>query len=70
MIVLREPPADWPGERGMLTHEMLVRHLPADCRLCHYYVCGPQPMLAVVETALRKAGVSLGRMHFEIFDLF
>lgn len=69
VIVLREPPADWPGEHGMLTPEMLVRHLPADCRLCHYYVCGPQPMLAVVETALRKAGVSLGRMHFEIFDL-
>ena len=68
MIVLREPPADWSGERGMLTPEMLVRHLPADCRRCQYYVCGPQPMLAVVETALRKAGVSLGRMHFEIFD--
>lgn len=69
VIVLRQPPADWSGERGMLTPEMFVRHLPADCRLCHYYVCGPQPMLAVVETALRKAGVSLGRMHFEIFDL-
>lgn len=68
-IVLREPPADWSGERGMLTSEMLVRHLPADCRRCQYYVCGPQPMLAVVETALRKAGVALGRMHFEIFDL-
>ena len=69
VIVLREPPADWSGERGMLTPEMLVRHLPADCEYCRYYVCGPQPMLAVVETALRKAGVSLGRMHFEIFDL-
>jgi predicted ferric reductase len=68
VIVLREPPADWPGEHGMLTPEMFVRHLPTNCRLCQYYVCGPQPMLAVVETALRKAGVSLGRMHFEIFD--
>jgi predicted ferric reductase len=68
VIVLREPPADWSGERGMLTPEMFVRHLPADCRRCQYYVCGPQPMLDVVETALRKAGVSLGRMHFEIFD--
>lgn len=69
VIVLREPPADWSGERGILTPEMLVRHLPADCRRCQCYVCGPQPMLAVVETALRKAGVSLGRMHFEIFDM-
>jgi len=68
VIVLREPPADWSGERGMLTPEMFARQLPADCRLCQYYVCGPQPMLTVVETALRKAGVSLGRMHFEIFD--
>ncbi len=69
VVVLREPPADWSGERGMLTPGMLVRHLPADCRHCQYYVCGPQPMLAVVETALRQAGVPLGRMHFEIFDL-
>jgi len=69
VMVLGQPPADWSGERGMLTPEMLVRHLPADCLRCQYYVCGPQPMLAVVETALRKAGVSLGRMHFEIFDL-
>jgi predicted ferric reductase len=68
VIVLREPPADWSGERGTLTPEMFARQLPVDCRLCQYYVCGPQPMLAVVETALRKAGVSLGRMHFEIFD--
>lgn len=68
VIVLREPPADWSGERGILTSDMFARQLPVDCRLCQYYVCGPQPMLAVVETALRKAGVPLGRMHFEIFD--
>ena len=68
VIVLREPPSDWSGERGMLTPEMFARQLPADCRLCQYYVCGPQPMLTVVETALREAGVSLNRMHFEIFD--
>lgn len=68
VIVLREPPSDWSGERGMLTPEMFARQLPADCRLCQYYVCGPQPMLTVVETALREAGVSLDRMHFEIFD--
>jgi predicted ferric reductase len=69
VIVLGQPPANWYGERGMLTPEMFVRLLPADCRRCQYYVCGPQPMLTVVETALRKAGISLGRMHFELFDL-
>jgi predicted ferric reductase len=69
VIILGQPPVDWRGERGVLTPEMLVRHLPADSRRCQYYVCGPKPMLAVVETALRKAGVSLNRMHFEIFDL-
>ena len=69
VIILGQPPVDWRGERGMLTPEMLVRHLPADSPRCQYYVCGPKPMLAVVETALRKAGVSLNRMHFEIFDL-
>ncbi len=69
VIVLSQPPVDWRGERGMLTSEMFARLLPMDCRRCQYYVCGPKPMLAVVETALRKAGVSLNRMHFEIFDL-
>lgn len=68
VIILGQPPVDWRGERGMLTPEMFARQLPADCRLCQYYVCGPKPMLAVVESALRKAGVSLDRMHFEIFD--
>lgn len=69
VIVLRDPPAGWSGERGVLTPEMLLRHLPADSRRCEYYVCGPQPMVAIVETALRRAGVSLRRMHFEIFNL-
>ena len=69
VIVLRDPPAGWSGERGVLTPEMLLRHLPADGGRCDYYVCGPQPMVAIVETALRRAGVSLRRMHFEIFNL-
>jgi len=69
VIVLSEPPADWSGERGLLTSDIITRHLPVDCQQCQYYICGPQPLLDVVESALRQAGVTLDRMHFEIFDM-
>jgi len=74
VIVLAEPPTNWPpkdrpAERGLLTSEMITRHLPVDCQHCQYYICGPQPMLDVVETALQKSRISLDRMHFEFFDM-
>jgi len=67
--VLSEPPADWEGESGFLREEIFALHLPADKGAREYFVCGPTPMIEVVERALSRQGVPLARIHSELFDL-
>lgn len=68
--VLQEPPAQWQGETGLITQEVLTRHLPpqpvrADL---HYLVCGPSPMTLAVERSLAALQVPAAQVHSEIFD--
>jgi predicted ferric reductase len=67
--VLGEPPEDWAGERGFVTLEVMRRYLPADARRFDFFVCGPTPMIRLVERNIRALGVPYQRMHSEIFDL-
>lgn len=67
--VLLEPPADWTGESGFITSDILARHLPADPARFQYYVCGPSPMIRLAEQSLGELGVPLHQVHSEIFDL-
>ncbi|HSC27366.1 MAG TPA: ferric reductase-like transmembrane domain-containing protein [Vicinamibacterales bacterium] len=67
--VVQEPPDGWSGERGLPTGELLERHLPVSRDDVVYFVCGPNPMIEVVEKALYGLGVPLGRLHTELFDL-
>jgi predicted ferric reductase len=67
--VLQEPPADWHGECGLLTQEVLRRHLPPEARPFVYFICGPKPMLRLVEHGLFKTGVPLRNIQSELFDL-
>ncbi|HEX5755462.1 MAG TPA: ferredoxin reductase family protein, partial [Arenimonas sp.] len=67
--VLSEPPADWTGERGFITPDVLARHLPTDSTGLHAFVCGPTPMIRLVERGLGALGMPLARVHSEIFDL-
>jgi predicted ferric reductase len=68
--VLSEPPEGWKGESGYVTEEMLARHL-ADRREMdlQYFVCGPPPMMEMVEQGLVAQGVPLSRLYSERFDL-
>lgn len=69
--VLLEPPAEWEGERGFITQEVLARHLPqasAERARYEYFLCGPTPMTTAVERALATLGVPGARVHSEIFD--
>ncbi len=66
--VLQEPPAGWQGERGLLTQQLLARHLPPQRVLLEYFICGPTAMTHVAEAALARLGVPAGRVHSEIFD--
>lgn len=66
--VLLEPPADWQGERGYVTRDILQRHLPADCAQLDYLICGPTPMTVGIERGLSALGVPAARVHSELFD--
>lgn len=69
--VLLEPPPGWTGETGLITREILSRHLqaaPAQAPLTEYFLCGPNPMTHTVEEALAGLGVPDHRIHCEIFD--
>lgn len=69
MHVLGEPPDDWDGERGLLSAQIVRRHLPGGEAGWHHFVCGPTPMIRIAERALTAHGVPLRRVHSEIFDL-
>lgn len=67
--VLQEAHPDWKGETGLLSRELLERHAPADARAREHFVCGPKPMITLVERGLHGLGIPLRRIHSELFDL-
>jgi predicted ferric reductase len=67
--VLQRPPANWAGESGYVTAELLSRHLPNAYRRFQFFICGPGPMMDAVETALFHLGVPAERVHTERFDM-
>lgn len=69
VYVLGEPHAGWTGETGMLTTDLLARHLPPEKTELEYLICGPVPMIHAVERSLSVCGISLMRIHSELFDL-
>jgi len=67
--VLSEPPEGWPGEHGFIDLAVMQRHLPTESTGLHFLVCGPDPMIRLVERNLEALGVPLRQLHSEIFDL-
>lgn len=67
--VLESPPADWGGERGYVTAEILRRHLPPRHGRLQYFVCGPAPMMDALERVLAELGVPPDRVHTERYDM-
>ncbi len=67
--VLGEPPPDWECERGWITREVMARHLPENRVDLECLICGPTPMIRLVERGLRDLDVPLRQIHSEIFDL-
>lgn len=68
--VLRHPPPEWDGERGVVDAALLGRYLTSDdAATWHVVLCGPPPMMDTAERALRDRGVPLDRIHSERFDI-
>ena len=66
--VLLEPAADWNGECGFVSEDVLMRHLPPERHRFHCFLCGPTPMTRSVERALSALGIPAAHVHSEIFD--
>jgi ferredoxin-NADP reductase len=67
--VLERPPDDWTGETGYITTDVLSRYLPTGYRRFQYFICGPDPMMDAVESALIALDVPPERVHTERFDM-
>jgi ferredoxin-NADP reductase len=69
VFVFEEPAEGERCERGFLTEEVFRRHLPADLRFTHFFVCGPAPMMDAVDRMAAGLGVRSSRVHTERFDM-
>jgi predicted ferric reductase len=69
VYVLEDPPAEWRGERGFVTADILRRHLPPHFEHYQYFICGPPAMMNTLEPVLRQLGVPRDRVHTERFDM-
>jgi predicted ferric reductase len=67
--VLSEPSDGWDGETGYIDEAVLDRHLPKDREAYEYFICGPGPLLDLVEPILRKKKVPTTAIHTERFDM-
>ncbi len=66
--VLAVPPADWTGQRGFITAEVLKRHLPQPYAAHEYFICGPAVMMDAIEKALGELEVPLSKYHSERYS--
>ncbi len=69
IYVLEKPPPQWRGESGFITEEILRRNLPHGHERFQYFVCGPIPMMDVMEQLLPRVGVPADQIHTERFDM-
>ena len=66
--VLANPPADWTGERGFVTADVLTRHLPWPYADHEYFICGPGVMMDAIERALGELEVPMSKYHSERYS--
>lgn len=67
--VVSVPDKTWQGETGYVDADLLAKYLPEDAADIDYFVCGPPPMMDIVEPELKKRGVDNSRLFSERFDL-
>jgi predicted ferric reductase len=68
-FVLTHPSADWQGETGYISQEILERHLPAQWKRFMVFICGPEPMMDAMEKLLLAMGVPGDQVQTERFNM-
>ena len=69
IYILSEPEAEWVGERGFIDANILRRYLPKQYRRFVYFICGPEPLMNAMETALPELGIPLEKVLSERFGM-
>ena len=59
---------EWPGERGRIDKEKILRLVP-DVLEREVYLCGPPPMMKALRATFKELGLPSGRLHHERFAL-
>lgn len=68
--VLETPPDGWAGETGLVTTDLIARHLPGwAVNRYHYYACGPGPLMDAAAAAFAALGVPPWRWASERFQI-
>jgi NAD(P)H-flavin reductase len=57
VYVLEQPNAEWDGEKGVITADVLRRYLPRQYRRFQYFICGPTPLMDAMEKILPGIGI-------------
>lgn len=66
--VLNDEP-DFDGEQGLVTLDLLRRHLPRELTDYQFLICGPPVMIHSLEESLLEAGVPDGQISHEVFSV-
>jgi predicted ferric reductase len=69
VFVVAKPGSGWTGEKGYVTQEVLMRHLPTQWKRFMYFICGPGPMMDAMEKLLPSMGVPPAQVQTERFDM-
>ena len=69
VLVLERPAAAWAGERGLVTAELLRRHVPMPIGGNEYFICGPLPMIDAFEGIRAELAIARARVHTERFQV-
>ncbi len=64
-----ELPEDVDGEGGRIDEEMLAKYLPEHPEKYMYFICGPGPLMDVVEIGLNNLGIDWRRIYSERFEI-
>jgi len=67
--VLEEADDSWDGETGFIDEDILKRHLFDKLSTSEFFICGPPPMMDVVEPIFHEWGVPVYRIHSERFNI-
>lgn len=67
--VLNNPNNNWTGEKGIVDMALINKYLPNKKHEFMYYICGPKPMMDIVEIAFWELEIDWRHVYTERFNI-